>query len=354
MSAKTPTPTVEPPVRTQGTRGGTAVPKGRTTMPAGKVLVVMLVCLSVWGLLAAPAMKKDSEAQPLGTRRTVSLWVLTPLAAIGNALQLSRLTDPVESALGKNPNAAPGGGAPPLPHVSVAPTPTQKPPKHTTKIRVPTTHDKLRIVVVGDSLAQGLGFYLDRVTSPALTVVSSQGRISSGLSRLDYVNWPAEMQHIMNVFHPDLVVVMIGENDNQSLTTPSGHLQTQIGTGAWPPGYQQRVQNFAHIALAGGAHVVWVGLPIVSNPKRWEVIQRQNGIFERVASGTPNMVYVDTWHRFATADGKYSPYLHDNGHVQLVRETDGVHFSPGGYLMIAHASMQAAVQSFKLTAKVLR
>jgi hypothetical protein len=354
MSAKTPTPTAKPPVRKQAERGTTPVPKGRTTMPAGNVLVVMLVCLSVWGLLAAPAMKRDSEAQPLGTRRTVSLWVLTPLAAISNILQMSRLTDPVESALGKDPNAAPGGVAPPLPHVSVSPTPQRKPPNHTNKLRVPTSHDRLRIVVVGDSLAQGLGFYLNRVTSPALTVVSSQGRISSGLSRLDYVNWPAELQHIMNVFHPDLVVVMIGENDNQSLTTPGGHLQTQIGTGQWPPGYQHRVEDFAHVALAGGAHVVWVGLPIVSSPKRWEVIQRQNTIFERVASGTPNMVYVDTWHRFATADGKYSPYLHDNGHVELVRETDGVHFSSGGYLMIARAAMQAAVKSFKLTPKALQ
>ncbi len=323
-------------------------------MPAGKVLIVMLVCLSVWALLAAPVMKHDSEAQPLGTRRTVSLWILTPLAAISNALQLSRLTDPVEAALGKAPNA-PAGELRPRSRTSRSPPrPTRKPPKRTTKIRVPTPHNRLRIVVVGDSLAQGLGFYLDRVTTPSLTIVSSQGRISSGLSRPDYVNWPATMHHIMDVFHPDLVMVMIGENDNQSLTTPGGHLQTQIGTGAWPPGYQQRVRDFAHIALAGGAHIVWVGLPIVSNPKRWEVIQRQNGIFDKVASSTPNMVYVDVWNRFATADHKYSPYLHNNGHVELVRETDGVHFTPGGYLMIARAAMQAAVQSFKLTPKALQ
>jgi hypothetical protein len=346
-------PTTQHPTPT-ATSPKAPIPKGRVTMPAGKVLVVMLVCLSVWALLAAPGMKKDSEAQPLGTRRTVSLWFLTPLAAIGNFLQLDRLTDPVERALGKDPNAAPGGVAPPLPSVSVAPTPSRPAPKKTNKLRVPTKTDKLRIVVVGDSLAQGLGFYLDRVTAPQLTIVSSQGRISSGLSREDYLNWPAEMHHIMDVFHPDLVIVMIGENDNQSLTTPSGHLQTEIGTGAWPPGYQQRVEGFAHIALAGGAHVVWVGLPIVSNPKRWEVIQRQNGIFERVANSTPDMAYVDTWDRFATADGKYSPYLHDNGHVQLVRETDGTHFNSDGYLMIAHAAMQTAVADFKLTHKALR
>ena len=51
---------------------------GGTRCPPARVLVVMLVCLLTWTVLYAPALERASEAQPLGTRRTVSLWVLRP------------------------------------------------------------------------------------------------------------------------------------------------------------------------------------------------------------------------------------------------------------------------------------
>ena len=148
---------------------------------------------------------------------------------------------------------------------------------------------------------------------------------------------------------------MMGENDNQSLQTSDGHLQTQIGTYHWPPAYEDRVREFAKIAINAGAHVVWVGLPIVSDPKRWEVIRRQNELFAQVAEKTPNMAFVDTWDMFATPDGKYSKYLRTgNGTVVPVRADDGVHFLTSGYLMIARAAMQAATQQFDLAPKVSR
>ena len=89
-------------------------------------------------------------------------------------------------------------------------------------MRAPTNDKKLRVVVVGDSLAAGLGFFADRVFRPALVDVRKQGRISTGLARPDYFNWPAEMRYIVDRYRPDLTVVMVGENDNQSLRSSSG------------------------------------------------------------------------------------------------------------------------------------
>lgn len=337
------------------TSARTLTPPGRTTMAAGRVMVVVLICLMVWGLLDAPALKRSSEAQPMGTRRTVSLWVLSPLATISGVLQLTRITDAVSGALGRDPNAAPGGAPDPLPTVTGPGTAKPpKPPVRTDRMRTPTPDNRLRVVVVGDSLATGLGVYAERALSPSLTRVSKQGRISTGLSRPDYFNWPAEMQQIMDVFRPDLVIVMTGVNDNQSLESPGGQLQTQIGTPQWPPSYEDRVQNFARIAVNGGAHVVWVGLPIVSNRGRWELFQRQNDIFENVASRVPNMTYVDTWDRFATNDLRYSDYYWNDGKVELVRERDGIHFNGTGYDMVARSAIQAAIDNFRLTSRVLQ
>ena len=84
-------------------------------------------------------------------------------------------------------------------------------------IRKPTGTDKLRVVVVGDSLATGLGISLERVLKPSLVRVSRQGRISTGLARPDYFDWPAALTEIVDNFRPDLIVIMLGENDNQAL-----------------------------------------------------------------------------------------------------------------------------------------
>lgn len=328
-------------------------------MPAGKVLVVMLVCLLVWAFLAAPSLKKTSEAQPLGTRRTVSLWVLSPLAAVSKVFQVTKVTDAVSNALGKDPNADPGGAIAPPPDALPTDGPSghqtkpPKPPKKTDPLRTPTPTNKLRVAVVGDSLAAGLGLLTEQVLRPTLTRVSKQGRISTGLSRPDYFDWPAAMRAIEAGYRPDLVIVMTGVNDNQGLQSPGGHLDTPIGTSQWPQAYQKRVQGFANIAIDGGAHVVWVGLPIVHDKDRWPLFQRQNDIFRRVAADTPNMTYVDTWNRFAK-DGQYTAFDRVGDQVQLIRESDGIHFNGLGYELVATAAVEAAVKEFHLTPKVLQ
>jgi uncharacterized protein len=339
----------------------TPAPEGRNTMPAGKALIVMLVCLLVWALMYAPTLKRASQTQPLGTRRTVSLWVLNPLAALSNGLQLTKLTDGVSSALGKDPDAAPGGAVDvPLPDdrptvgpgASVSPTPDE-PVTQTTPIRKPTPQDPLRVVVVGDSLAAGLGAYLEREFDPDLVRVSQQGRISTGLSRLDYFDWLGELTKIEEGYRPDLVVVMIGDNDNQSLQTPGGQTEAEIGSFEWPKGYEDRVEQMTRIAVDGGAHVAWVGLPIVDKKDRWPVMQRQNEIFQRVAERTPNALYVDTWDRFATPDGDYTAFYRDDGSVELIRASDGLHFNPRGYELVAEAVTAAAMDEFALAPKAL-
>ncbi|MGZ8613854.1 MAG: hypothetical protein ACXWX4_04130, partial [Actinomycetota bacterium] len=159
-----PTPTPEHP-DPERDHSRTYVPRGRATMPAGRVLMVVLVALLVWGALYAPSLKRASEAQPLGARRTVSLWVLRPVAAISDFVQLTSLTDGAIRALGRDPNEAPGGALdvpepedlPTLdPDVSVSPKPDE-PVVKDTKIRRPTPTNELRVAVVGDSLAAGLG-----------------------------------------------------------------------------------------------------------------------------------------------------------------------------------------------------
>lgn len=329
-------------------------------MPAGRIFTVMLVCLLLWGFLFAPTLKRAAEASPDGARRTVALALLRPFAAISDALQITKVTDAVERALGRDPNEAPGGG------IVVPPEPIPSEPGggghhgggggdvHVKgPIRKPTRTNKLRVVVVGDSLASGLGVYLERVMKPSLVRVSRQGRISTGLARPDYFDWPAALSEIVDNFRPDLILVMLGENDNQALRDAAGHEVTPVGTFDWPSAYGARVEDFMRLATSKGARVVWVGLPIVSDKGRWGIVERQNVAFESATEAVDDVTYVDTWDMFAAPNGGYTAYHRVGDNVELVRESDGLHFNATGYELLARAALAAAEQEFALTPRVV-
>lgn len=323
------------------------------TMPAGKGLIVLLVTLLVWTLLFAPRMREEAEAHDPGARRTASLIVLGPLANLSDAIGLTTVTDGVQRAVGLDPDAQPGDESfpvDPLPDPPVSPAPSEEDPTvdTPTPMRTPTPSRKLRVVIVGDSLAAGLGYFAGRVFDPRLTRVSRQGRISTGLSRPDYFDWPREMGRIVGGFRPDLVVVMIGENDGQHIRSETGRIEAQAATTAWPPAYEERVEAFMEIAIAGDARVVWVGLPIVRDRAKWSGLQRRNEIFAEAADRVGDVEYLDTWELFDGPDGGYTAYLRDDGRLQEVRTQDGLHFTPTGYTMLVREIARLASERFGL------
>ena len=327
---------------------------GRRLMPAGRGLAVILVTLLAWTLMYAPALRRAAEASPLGARRTASLVVLTPIAAVSEFLRIDALAETIERAVGRAPR--PGGAfVPPPDDLPVAPDPgtdgdegPNGPSEESEPIRVPTPERRLRVVVVGDSLAAGLGYFAERVFRPRLVRVSRQGRISTGLSRPDYFNWPVAMRRIVDAFDPDLVIVMLGENDHQSLQTVNGQRAAQIGTPDWPSEYRDRVLQLMKIATSRGAKVVWAGLPMSSNVSVREHSQRQNDIFEFAASISRNVAYFDAWNRFRAPRGGYTAYFREGGHVVLIREGDGLHFNAVGYTILAREIAEVAAEEFAL------
>ncbi|HYY07076.1 MAG TPA: hypothetical protein VFA25_00585, partial [Actinomycetota bacterium] len=78
-------------------------PYGRRLMPAGRVLIVVLVALLTWTCMYAPTLKRAAEASPLGVRRSVSLAVLTPIAAVSGWLRLDSIAETIERAVGRDP-----------------------------------------------------------------------------------------------------------------------------------------------------------------------------------------------------------------------------------------------------------
>jgi hypothetical protein len=363
-------------------------PRRRSPEPrqaaAGSVLVTMVVCLALWTVLAAPSLERGADAGPVGTRRSAALVLLRPLAALSRLVFLSEATGSVESALGQDPDA-PAGGELVLPELDLpraslqttetpSPTPSpavedepaapdgrvgepvpeedpKPPPEEETdpvEIRAPTRSNRLRVAVIGDSLSQGLGPAIERWFDPDYARVLSLGRQSTGLSRQDYFNWQAGMRQIVEEFRPDLVFVLLGSNDAQAQVTADG---AEIPTGSfeWVREYRGRAEQLVREATDAGTRVVWVGIPVVSEPWRRDFYRRVNDYFREAASTSPFATYVDSWEAFDAKDGGYTAFVrNERGELQEMRAPDGIHFTPTGYGYLGRIAIRAASAAFDL------
>lgn len=353
-------------------------PRGRRPAPAGRILVVMLLGLLLWLLLAAPSLKRSAEASPDGVRRTASLAVLTPLAAVSDFVGFKAVNDSLQRAVGRDPDAPPGGeffadepDAVPEdfgvdPSVLASPDPVRSiDPERVDEadddleydpeyaLRKPTSNNKLRVVVVGDSLAMGLSTALGRVFDPSWIHFVDQGRLSTGLARSDYFNWIQGMQQITDRFRPDVVVVLIGVNDDQSIILPGRRIIPE-GSDEWMEIYGDRVDNFLAAATDAGGRVVWVGLPPLADGGHNSLARGFNESFAEGVADYPSAYFFDTYERFSR-NGEYAPFGRDaNGNVAQLRGGDGVHFTTTGYDALAREVASVMVKKWGLTQKAIQ
>jgi hypothetical protein len=323
--------------------------------PAGKALVMMVVGLMVWLVLAAPALKRTAQASPFGARRTASIIVLTPFDLLSRALRMSKIDAAVESALGRdvggNARSSGSGGAigappsgvdaspptlppspSPKPSASVAPQPgdvTPPPVVYPPSVRRPTLKHPLTVLAIGDSIGIDLGYGLQRVMgNTGYYNVIVDGKISTGLARPDYFNWPAQLSYDIQRYRPDIVVALFGLNDPQAMRSGSAYLPTF--TKAWFNEYSRRVDRILELGTGGGRHMVWAGAPIVSDTRLRHDMNELNGVYRKQTRYYPNAYFFDSW-RHTASNGVFTAFLTDpDGSRFLARTGDGDHFTNEG------------------------
>jgi hypothetical protein len=346
--------------------------------PFGRVLLVLLTCLGLWALLAAPRMLRAAEASPEGLRRTVSLWTLRPAAWLSETTGLSAASGALEEALGHDPNEPPGGeldidaeleaaGLPRLPADQPPPEPSNRDRRDTGEpqqraagnerprndpLRKPSTRYRLRIAVIGDSLANGVGDAVERATRSSLVHVLNLGRNATGLARADYFDWVDGMRKVSRRYTPDVVVVMLGSNDKQSVVFPGGRAVVS-GDPDWGGSYRDRIDGF--LAAAGSkTHVVWVGLPPVKDAGKSRIFRSFNDLYADSVENRRNSEYVGLWKAFSDTDGKYRPFgPGPHGDKVLLRAVDGAHFTIPGYDLIAQKITDLLRSEWRLDPRTL-
>jgi hypothetical protein len=300
----------------------------RVVGPAGRVLVIMLVTFAVWSLLAAPSLRQAAESSPLGARRTAALAVLRPISVISGLLGLDHFSSAADRVLGRNdaPTVPPAAPKPahPLPTQGPSPSPILAP-----LLPNPTKTAPLTVLMIGDSIGADLAFGLSRLLNDKGTFRPREDtRESSGLARPDYFNWPYQVAVDISEKRPDVVVVMLGGNDNQSFLV--GDHGVVLGSAEWKAAYRNRVARMMDIVTGSGRPLVWVGMPVMKDPARSKTMRMLNAIFESEAQEHPGVRYVDSYELFSNSKGRYAAYLRDSsGRLQQVRESDGIHLTIG-------------------------
>lgn len=207
----------------------------------------------------------------------------------------------------------------------------------------PTSANPARVYIVGDSDAGTFGPYLQTLLDGTLVVSSELNyKVSSGLARPDFFNWPEELEQKLPEVDPDIVVVTFGGNDAQGLSLPQEELEFMIGDplqneAEWSAEYQRRAGEVMDILLQDDRHVIWVGIPNDDNPEVTAKLAIQDEAAKAAAAERPDVVFVDAWTRFSGRDGGWAEFVIDprDNTGKDVRASDGFHLNQNGAEILA-------------------
>ncbi len=284
---------------------------------ARRVGLAAVLGLGVFGLVKAAGALTGDDGEPIveGTGTTVT-------AGTGTA-------------------AAVASSAPVTPAATSPPT---EPPTTPVETGPPSADNPARLLVVGDSDAGTFGPYLD-VLMDGTGVVDSEVdyKVSSGLSRPDFFDWPDYVRTKLEEGDPDIVVVTFGGNDAQGMATVDGEFPDEWADPVaqrrtWFPEYRRRVGEFTDLLLADPDRtVIWVGIPNDDNPQVTRRLKVQDEAVRAALGRRPRVIFVDTWKRFSGRDGNWAEYVIDprDNRGKDVRADDGFHLNENGAEILA-------------------
>ncbi len=200
----------------------------------------------------------------------------------------------------------------------------------------PTVENKLRLFIVGDSLAGGLGPVLTaRVEDTGIIEADTLYKVSSGLTRPDFYDWPAVLDERVPAARPDVVVAQFGGNDAQAIAVKGQGYSP--GTPEFAEEYARRVGEVMDFLRADGRKLIWVGLPNAESEKFRERLQIVVGIQKAEADKRPDVEYIDSWSIFTGRDGGFAAYVLDpsDGELKDVRAKDEFHLNATGENILA-------------------
>ncbi|MGI8689977.1 MAG: SGNH/GDSL hydrolase family protein [Thermomicrobiales bacterium] len=322
-----------------------------------RIFGAVAICLAITLLLNTRSFVTIAEEQPDGWARPVLLASAHGLDTIAGAMRFDRMNAWIDDTLHRRDNAprfssiaanpptatlappavidAPADArtAPALeptddPTAATAAAPLGPPLPPAPVLRAVTTANPLRVYVAGDSFATWMGYdFADYAKRDDLITSLLDFKISSGLARPDYFDWPARLtEEMAGNPPPEAIVWFAGANDFVDMRTDAGSLTR--GTPEWLAEYRKRAAAVMDIVGRGGGQMYWVGQPIMRDKARSNVAADINTVVQAEAESRPWVHYIDIWSMFTDASGNYAAFLPDtNGELVRVRQEEGIHLT---------------------------
>ncbi len=206
-----------------------------------------------------------------------------------------------------------------------------------------------KVLLLGDSLiATGFGVRLESLLDKTPGVVAyRKGKSASGLARPDFFDWMREAQHQIAAREPDVVIILMGGNDGQDLTS-AGKSKRRVRwkSNAWNDAYAGRVDELLARTWAPGRTIIWLGLPKMGLGSLERKLALIRTIQQSRVKTRPGAVYMETTPHLLNSDGELKVYGIVRGKRKALRADDGIHFTMAGSDYLADAILEDVLRSF--------
>ena len=208
----------------------------------------------------------------------------------------------------------------------------------------PTAADPAKVLLVGDSEAGGLSPYLQKaLAATGVVSMTTDYKVSTGLVRPDFFDWPAHLQQSVPLAGPDIVVALFGGNDGQAFLGTDASAGAAAGKSVdspqWRAEYAKRIGALMDFLSSGGRTLVWVGVPNAEKADLTARLAVQNEVVQAEVAKRPKVIFVDSWRHFIGIDGvSFAPYVldpRDGGYKAVRSQKDGFHLNTDGESILA-------------------
>lgn len=211
--------------------------------------------------------------------------------------------------------------------------------------RIFTSEEPAHIMVIGDSLSQGFADALrQRVAERGINaVVANRGRVSTGLARADFYDWPAAFAGLVATEKPDIVVAHFGANDMQTITRPEN--RAGYGSAGWDDAYRAEADRILATAAESRTVLMWLGPAPDGHDGLGRHMAHIAPIF-RDAAAARGAIFLPLAAFTAGPQGEYVTAVPVGGKTVTIRTGDRSHFNMTGYRLVADHIIDDLVRRF--------
>ena len=169
--------------------------------------------------------------------------------------------------------------------------------KKVAELTAPTPAEPMKIWVGGDSITQTFGMSFQRITqSTGIFTPTLDFRVSTGLARPDYFNWPEHLVKDVLPANPAILVIMFGANDGQNMVNAQNKVLERFSE-PWLTEYRRRVAATMDLLKSptNDRITIWCGPPPMGPGTKTKGMDELSYIYWTEAQSRPWIQYFDTW-----------------------------------------------------------